>query len=135
MTKKDTKNALDLSKSDILDDLDDLDRAIIKYKLDGFNNNEIAKKTSKNRQTIALRFKKVKVQQAIDELQKSALQILIDSQNEAARTLRQIMRNRDSKDTDRIAASKEILKGVLSDKVNHSGEINVVYLDEQDKDL
>lgn len=135
MSKKKENNVEEREESGILDDLDDLDKAIIRFKIDGLPNSQIAKKTGKHANTITIRLKKLKVQQAIEELQKSALQILIDSQNEAARTLRQIMRDREAKDTDRIAASKEILKGVLSDKINVTGEINLVYLDNQDKDL
>ena len=114
------------SEVDILSDLDEVDKAIIRYKIDGIKDVEIAKKVGRSRSAVYNRLQKVKVQQAIDELQKSALQILIDSQNEAARTLRQIMRK--GSDDNKIKASKEILKGVLSDKVtlNFDNDYNEV---------
>ena len=108
------------SESSILDELDELDKAIIRLKIEGHKNTEIATKLEKNRQTIDRRFKKVKVQQAIQELQKTALQILIDTQSDAARTLKYILKN--GTDENKIRAAKEILKGVLSD--NHNLNLN-----------
>lgn len=100
----------------ILDELDDLDKVIIRFKVEGLKDIDIAEKTEKSRQTIARRLKKVKVQQAIDELQKTALQILIDTQSDAARTLKYILKN--GTDENKIKAAREILKGVLSDNHN-----------------
>ena len=117
----------------ILDDLDDLDKAIIKLKIEGLNVAQISEKVKKHRDTVTKRLQKVKVEQAIKELQKTALQILIDAQSDAARTLRNIMKN--GTDENKIKAAKEILKGVLSDKIDLSGDINIVYADSQDKEL
>ena len=106
------------TESDILEDLDELDKAIIRLKLEGVKDIDIADKLERNRQTIGRRLKKVKVQKAIDEFQKNALQILIDTQSDAARELRRILKT--GTDDNKIKAAKEILKGVLSDNMNLS---------------
>jgi transposase len=120
---------------DILADLDELDKAIIRMKLDGHKNTEIATSLQKSRQTIDNRFKKFKVQQAVKELQKEAIEILIDTQSKAARELRRIIESKTAMDSDKIRAAREVLKGVLSDKINLTGDINIVYADKQDEDL
>ena len=127
------KDILEVTEIDLLDELDEVDKAIIRYKLEGHNSNDIAKKIDKHRQTINKRLKKVKVQQAINELQKTALQILLDGQSEAARALKTIVKT--GTDENKIRAAREILKGVLSDKIDLTGKMNVVYIDNQDKDL
>ena len=106
------------TESDILEDLDELDKAIIRLKLEAVKDIDIADKLERNRQTIGRRLKKVKVQKAIDEFQKNALQILIDTQSDAARELRRILKT--GTDDNKIKAAKEILKGVLSDNMNLS---------------
>lgn len=123
----------EVSQIDILDELDELDKAIIRLKVEGFKDTEISEKLEKHRGTIYKRLKKVKVQQAINELQKTAIQILLDTQSDAARELRRIVKH--GSDENKIKAAKEILKGVLSDKVDVTGGVSIVYLDEQDKDL
>ena len=129
------ENVQDEAGSNILDELDDLDKAIIKLKIEGFKNVDIAEKTGKSRGTIAIHLKKFKVQQAIDELQKTALNILVDAQSDAARTLRTIIRNKKTKDTDKIAACREVLKGVLSEKITIDSDLDRKiheYLDDED---
>ena len=49
------------TKNNILDDLDELDKAIIKYKVEGYKSTEIAEKLEKSRQTIDKRFKKIRI--------------------------------------------------------------------------
>jgi gamma-glutamyl:cysteine ligase YbdK (ATP-grasp superfamily) len=110
------KEQLETTEVNVLDDLDELDKAIIRYRLEGFKITEIANKVEKHRDTVKKRLTKVKVEQAIKELQKEAIDILIDTQAEAARTLRHILKT--GTDENKIRAAKEILKGVLSDKVN-----------------
>ncbi len=110
------KNMQEQTKTDILDELDELDKAIIRFKIEGLKDVEIAEKTERHRSTIATRLKKVKVQQAIQELQKTALQILIDTQSDAARELRRILKH--GSDENKIKAAREILKGVLSENHN-----------------
>lgn len=105
----------------ILEDLDDLDKAIIRLKVEGLIIKDIAKRTGRHPNTIGLRLKKLKVQQAIEELQKTAFDILIDLQADAARTLGRIMKN--GSDDNKIKAAKEILKGVLSENYNLNGNI------------
>jgi IS30 family transposase len=108
----------DSANVNILDDLDDIDKAIIQYKVKepSITNVEIAKRLEVHRDTIAARLKKVKVDTALKEIQKSALQILLDSQSAAARRLSKIVK--DGNDADATRAAKEILKGVLSENVN-----------------
>lgn len=101
----------------ILDELDELDKAIIRYKIEGHTNNDIAEKLEKHRDTIAKRLKKVQVQQAIAELQKSALEILIETQSAAARELKRQLKHGQT-DRDKREAAKEILRGVLADSPN-----------------
>ena len=80
----------------ILDDLDELDKAIIRYKIEGVKNVEIAEKLGKHRDTIAGRLEKPKVQFAIKELQKTAIQIIIGAQVDAAREIvRQIKKGKE----------------------------------------
>jgi len=114
VSDKDTNIMPDNAESGILDELDELDKAIIRFKIEGHKNEWIAERTEKNRNTISRRLKKVKVQQAIEELQKKALQILLDTQSDAARELRRIVKH--GTDENKIKAAKEILKGVLTEK-------------------
>ena len=111
------KELQDSSEVDILDDLDEIDKAIIKFKLEGVTNVDIADKLGKHRDTIGKRLDKIKVQHAIKELQKNALQILLDSQSDAARELKRQLKHGET-DRDKREAAKEILKGVLSDGPN-----------------
>lgn len=103
----------------ILDDLEEMDKAIIRLKVSkpSITNNELASTLGVHRDTIAKRLKKEKVNHAIAELQKSAIQTLLDSQNEAARKLITIMRTGKEERTV-VNACKEILKGVLSENYN-----------------
>ena len=130
-------NKQDTTTADILDDLDELDKVIIRYKLEGLNNNDIAIRTEKHRETIAKRLKKVKVRQALNELQKTALQILLDSQSDAARELKRQLKHGET-DRDKREAAKEILKGVLSDSVNLTGEselsVKLEFVDSKEKE-
>jgi len=120
---------------DVLDDLDDIDKAIIRYKVAGLKEVDIARKIQMSRQTVSNRLKKVKVQQAIDELQKTALQVLLDTQVDAARDLRRIIRDKNARDQDKISADREVLKGVLSDRIKVDWDTQKKiqeYLDEDD---
>ena len=121
-------NQLEPTTVDILNELDDLDKAIIRLKIEGYKDVVIAEKLERHRDTIATRLKKVKVQHAIQELQKTALQILLDSQSDAARELRRQLKHGET-DRDKREAAKEILKGVLSDNIN----LNIDYRDQIEK--
>lgn len=122
MNNTDDKIIQESPEPDILDDLDDLDKAIIRLKINGHKDTEIAAKLEKHRQTIAGRLKKIKVQQAIQELQKTALQILLEGQTVAARRLRKIVEN--GSDADATRAAKEILKGVLSESIMFKDDVD-----------
>ena len=122
------------TKTDFMADLDNLDQVILRYKLQGLKDSEIVEKTGKHRSTIADRQKNPNFELALTELKKNALDILLEGQADAARILRHIARNKSAKDADRIAACKEILKGVLSDKhdLNMTGDaplnINIAFI-------
>lgn len=106
------------SEVDIYADLDEVDREIVRVKLEKPNitNIDLAEMLGMHRQTLAKRLKKEKLQRQIIEAQKSALQILLEAQSEAARRLKMLMRD-DNKDVS-MKACKEVLKGVLSENMN-----------------
>jgi DNA-binding Lrp family transcriptional regulator len=105
------------SVSDIIADLDSVDKAIIQLIIESpkITNIEIGERLNLHRTTIGERLKKVKLQQALAEVQKSALQILLDNQAAAARRLAKIVKT--GNDGDATRAAKEILKGVLVETV------------------
>lgn len=111
------------STSDILADLDAVDKAIITFIIENpkITNIEIGERLNLHRTTIGERLKKVKLQQALQELQKSALQILLDNQAAAARRLAKVLKS--GNDGDAIRAAREILKGVLVETVQVNASI------------
>jgi|SRR5271157_3172444 len=117
--KNEEENIRESSEIDILGDLEDTDKAIIRLKIENpaITNIDIAKRLDLHRETIAKRLRKVKVSEAIAELNKSALNVLLETQSEAARKLRTIIRT-SSDERAVIAACKEVLKGVLSENIN-----------------
>lgn len=114
----------------ILDELDTTDKAIIQLKIENpaIATIEIGRRIGLHRDTVTKRLKKLKVQQAISEYQKTALQILVDTQAEAARRLRTIMRT--GKEENAVRACREILKGVLSE--SFSAKIDAENINSQD---
>lgn len=98
------------------DDIDEIDREIIRVKIESpsISDSELAKRVDICRAVATKRVQKEKVQKAIAELQKSAIQTLIDAQGEAARKLVTLMRK--GTEGAQIKACIEILKGVLIEK-------------------
>ena len=98
------------------DEIDEIDREIIRVKIESpsISDSELAKRVDICRAVARKRLEKDKVQKAIETLQKSAIQVLIDAQGEAARKLVGLMRN--GTEGAQIKACIEILKGVLADK-------------------
>lgn len=119
----------------ILDELDTLDKAIIQLKIENpsISNIELGKRLEVHRDTIAKRLKKLKVQQSINEYQKTALQVLIDAQSEAARRLRTIMRT--GKEENAVRACREILKGVLSESFSAKVDIEDINTEDDARKL
>jgi hypothetical protein len=117
----------DSTKSNSGEKLDELDRAIIRYKVanPAIKGQHIADMLGVHRDTINKRLKKPGVALAIEELQKTALQTLLDAQAEAARRMVNLMRTGREEKTI-LGASKEILKGVLSENVNLRGFMAVL---------
>lgn len=138
------ENTQELTDINILDDVDDIDKAIIRYKVAGLKDVDVAEKIEMSRQTVANRQKKLKVQDAITELQKTALQIVLETQSDAARYLRSVIKyKRDGNRSDgeiimvrdKISASREVLKGVLSEKLVIDSDLTRKiheYLDDED---
>lgn len=116
--EKETKDTQVVADVGILDDLDDTDKAIISLKIGepAITNIEIGKRLSLSRETIHKRLAKVKVNRALRELQKTAFQVLVDAQTEAARKLITHMKNENPDIS--LKACREILRGVLSDNIN-----------------
>ncbi|MDY6857676.1 MAG: hypothetical protein SWO11_23870 [Thermodesulfobacteriota bacterium] len=108
----------DVSNNNKYDELDDIDRRLIELKLQtpSLTYCKLSEIVGVNRFVVSHRMKKNKVKQAINDFHKSALQILLDSQNEAALVLRQQLKSKDEKIAQ--GAAKEIIKGVLSDSVD-----------------
>ena len=108
----------DVSNNNKYDELDDIDRRLIELKLQtpSLTYCKLSELVGVNRFVVSHRMKKNKVRQAINDFHKSALQILLDSQNEAALVLRQQLKSKDEKIAQ--GAAKEIIKGVLSDSVD-----------------
>ena len=107
--------------------MDDLDNSILTLKLRGIKIVDIAKELGKNRNTIETRIKKDHFQATLKKAQQTALDILLESQIGAANTLKAIAEDENARDIDRITASKEILKGVLSDSsiTTLKGDMNI----------
>lgn len=103
---------------DVSDELDAIDHEIIRLKLEfpNMTQKEIAARLKLHKNTICDRWQKASLQKHVREAQKGALQILLDSQAEAARRLKVHMRDADPDIS--IKACKEILKGVLSETMN-----------------
>jgi len=127
MTKSDDKNKLDQNTltriQDIkyMDELDSWDREIVRLKIQDstLSANKIAKIIGCNPQSINKRLKKAAVIQSIDDLQNTALQLLLSAQTEAACKTRDLMRQSED-DRIQLKAAEMILKGVLSDRVDVS---------------
>lgn len=100
--------------------LDALDRELIREKIKNpaVKNVYLAKKYGKSAHIIGKRLKKPKVAGAIEDAQKTALDILLESQRDSAKYLGSVVNSKKEETRDRISASKEILKGVLSEKVD-----------------
>lgn len=117
-----------------LDALDDLDKSIIMLKIQGMKITEIADRLNRDRGTISGRLEKFQVQETIKEYQKTAIEIIISAHADAARELKRQVKKGET-DRDKREAAKEILKGVVSDKIDLSGDVNVIYADKEDENL
>lgn len=117
----------DHSNSDeLLADIDAIDREIIRLRIANpkITLTELGKRFKLARHTIAKRLQKEKVQRALDQLQKNALDTLLDAQSEAARRLIMHMRSNDQDVS--LKACKEILTGVLEKAYKLSGDVNLL---------
>lgn len=98
-----------------IDDIDGIDRKIIKIKVENpsISLEVLAKEVGICRENVTKRLNKDGVQQAIKDVQQTALDMLLEAQTEAAQKMIELSRSKD----ERIAlqAAKEVLKGVLSD--------------------
>ena len=105
--------------SDYLDELDSWDKEIIRIKMEDptLSNVKIGKIMGISNKTVGLRMNKALVIRTLKDMQKVALQILLDAQSEAALTVINIMNTSDNPSI-RLKAAEMVLKGVLSDRVN-----------------
>jgi plasmid maintenance system antidote protein VapI len=112
----------EVDKTDDLNDLDTTDREIIRLKIENPNikDTELSKRIGVHRHTIRKRLDKPKVIQALNQLQDTALNILLNAQSEAAVMMIEHMRNQDPDLS--LKACKEILTGVLAKSINIKGD-------------
>ena len=105
---------------EIFDELDELDKAIIRVKIEkpAISNVALSEMFEVNEHKIGRRLKKDKVINAISGLQKRALDIILDLQAEGARYLGKVLRDKNEKTINRLRATREILKGVLAENIN-----------------
>ena len=123
---------------DIFLELDDIDRAIIERKRLGMSNTDIGKELGKDRNTIAKRLKKENVKQILAEHSKTALDIIIENQQDIVKTLIDGLKSPDERV--KIKAAEVLLKKILGDKHNINANINsgtkrlLDYMDDEDVD-
>jgi len=114
----DKENEQDFPKvsdsEDLMADIDSIDKEIIRLKIENpkIGESELGKRFGISRQAIGRRLRKEKVKKALDQLQKNALDTLLDAQSEAARRMIAHMRSQDPDLS--LKACKEILVGVLA---------------------
>lgn len=106
------------NSDELLADIDAIDREIIKLRIENpkITTIELGKRFNLARHTISKRLQKEKVRRALDQLQKNALDTLLDAQSEAARRLIGHMRSQDPDLS--LKACKEILVGVLAKTIS-----------------
>lgn len=121
ITQENTKST---ENDSIYSDLDEVDREIVKLILErkGIKNVEISKIIGMSAEMIGRRRNKFKVQRVLEQAQKPALDLLIEAQPMAARNIIKLSRSADERIS--LDASKQILKGVLSDNINIIGQLN-----------
>jgi predicted HTH transcriptional regulator len=112
----------ELSTEELIADLDDMDKEIIRLKVQNpkITDTELGKRFKVTRHTVAKHLKKEKVKFALNQLQQSALDVLLNAQSEAAR--RMIKHMRDTDPDISLKACKEILTGVLAKSINIKGD-------------
>lgn len=116
-------------------ELSDFDRSLIMLIKENPNisDSQLAKIFECTRKKIANHRNNEVVQAILKELDKSALEVLLESQSEAARLLKRQLKDSDPKIAQ--GAAKEILKGVLKEGVEVEGvEIVFVNATKKDKD-
>jgi len=103
-------------------ELDDTDKAIINLiiQFPSITNTDIAKELNLERQTIIARKKKKLFKEVLLDLQKSALQYILDNQKKASEKLVSLIDSRNENVA--INACKEILKNVLPEKHEITGK-------------
>lgn len=104
----------DMEEVDLYAELDDTDRAIIKLKTaePKILNKDIAARLGIDRRTVGEHLKKQKVQRYLDIISKSALDVLLDAQKDAAMRLIRLTKSADERVS--LGACKEVLTGVLA---------------------
>jgi DNA-binding Lrp family transcriptional regulator len=102
---------------DSYSELDDIDRNIIKLKLEkpGISGADIARIIGGSKERVNKRLQKEKVQDVLKQATKPAIDILLEAQPKAARRLIKELNSEDSNIA--IKAAREILKGVLSENI------------------
>lgn len=99
-------------------EIDDIDKELIRLKIENpsITKTALSEKLGVCRENIINRLDKDSVKKAIIELQKGALDILLEGQTKAARKLIKLLDSSDERIV--LKAASEILKGVLSDKID-----------------
>lgn len=125
----------EVTEIDKYGELDDIDREIIRLKIasPALTMTKLADIIGIHRTVVSKRLNKEQVRAAIEELQKTAIQILLDSQAEAARRLRTIMRT--GKEENAVRACREILKGVLSESFSAKVDIEDINTEDDARKL
>lgn len=124
MTKQEKTKETTISEEIESIELTDFDKAVISMKIrhPSYTIAEIARQLERHRDTVTKSLNKETVIEALAVLNKTALDILIENQANAARRLAEIVEM--GSDQYAIQAAREILKGVLSENVNHNVKVD-----------
>ncbi|MCP4649735.1 MAG: hypothetical protein GY853_06600 [PVC group bacterium] len=127
MDKQDKTKKTNISEELEAVELTDFDKAVIgmKIRYPSYTIAEIARQLERHRDTVTKSLNKETVIEALSILNKTALDILVENQVNAARRLAEIVLN--GTDQYAIQAAREILKGVLSESVDH--DIKIIFED------
>ena len=108
-------------------EIDELDKAIIKAVRNtnkALSNAEIGRITGLDRETVNRRLNSPQVQALLFELDKPALKVFEENQNEAARFMLKTMRDTSISMKYRVKAAETILRHILPTNVNFNGKID-----------
>lgn len=115
---KANKKPADYTENDLYSELDDIDQKIIELstRFPAMKMTEMGKRLKLGANTISKRKNKVLLKEALIRITKNALVLIENNQYKAAETQVRLLQHPDGKIA--LGASREILKGLVSDNIN-----------------